>query len=228
MWYKVKRIYQWTNLVRPVWKPNANTLAYYPLTSSTTTSDMSWNSKTMTNNRNVQFWTYAGVNCWYFSWGSSWGYLSRSWSLWTGNSKYNFSCWFYKTTTWDCAFFSIGYPTGNQWNLCYVETWKFVIGWWNNGVGTDVSCPVNSWHHLVQNFDGTTQRLYLDWVQVASNTPSPNITNNLTCIGISVNTSSTRPMYWYLSEVIFESVNWTAEEVKDYYNWTKAKYIWYN
>ena len=49
MWYKVKKIYQWSNLVRPKWKPWANTILYLPLKENSNDLSWNWNNGTATN-----------------------------------------------------------------------------------------------------------------------------------------------------------------------------------
>ena len=91
MWYKVNKIYVGTQQVRPVWKPWSNTIAYYPLTSTTTVNDMSGNNRNLTNH-SVSFNTYDWVNCAYFN-GSS-QYLNQdSVNMWLFSGSLTVSSW---------------------------------------------------------------------------------------------------------------------------------------
>ena len=233
MWYKLKRILIYPDgvtekQVYPAqWKPNANTIAYYPLTAESTVNDKSWNNKTMTNNRSVRFWTYVGVNCWYFSWGSSWWYLSRSWSLVTGNNPRTFSIWGYKTsaTSSDATFWGMW---GTGWKtsfITYLENGsQFRVWWWDNTLTLTTTFPSNKWGLLIVTFNGTTQTAYLNGISIWSNNVTYNLANTITTIWMSTNTWSTRPRTWYLSECIFENKARTAQEVSEYYNRTKWAY----
>ena len=208
------------------WHPSANTLARYPLTSSSKVNDMSWNNNTMTNNNSVTFWTHAWVDSAYFSWWSSWWYLSLSKSLWTWNSQFTANVWFYKTSSLntDWTFFSVWYPNTNQSLLTWIASSYIELWWWDLSAPTNVQCPVNSWHLLTVTFDWTTYKWYLDKTQIYSWTKTFWITNNLTVIWKSVNLSSTRPMTWYLSNMLFEKIAWTKTEIDNYYDKLKSLY----
>ena len=208
------------------WSPWSNTLAYYPLTSTTTVNDMSWNNKTMTNNNSVTFWTHAWVDSAYFSWWSSWWYLSLNKSLWTWNSQFTANVWFYKTSSLntDWTFFSVWYPNTNQALLTWIQSSYIELWWWDLGASTNVQCPVNSWHLLTVTFDWTTYKWYLDKTQIYSWTKTFWITNYLTVIWKSVNLSSTRPMTWYLSNMLFENIAWSSTKQSNYYDSTKHLY----
>lgn len=123
------------------WQPWVNTVAYYPLTSTTTTSDESGNWHTLSNH-SVQFWTYNWVDC--------------------------ANC-----------------------NIVYSHS--------NNNIS-----------------------IYVNWVSYYNGWVSYNIKTGYTAIWCWVNYEN--PVIWNFSNVIFENIWWTAGEVADYYNQTKAIY----
>ena len=57
--YEIREYQAW-------WTPWANTLAYRPLTSTSTTNDLSWNNNNLSSIWTVDFWTHYWVDCAYF------------------------------------------------------------------------------------------------------------------------------------------------------------------
>lgn len=217
-------VYIGTNRIRVPWD---GMIAYYPLTSETTVNDMSVNWNTLTNTNSVTFWTYQWVDSASFSWGSSGSYLVIGKSLWTWNSKFTVSQWFYKTSaaSSDATFWAIW--DGNNANTIYtyVEWWLLVVALnTTEYLPSMPSCPLNSWNLLTITHDGSTVKCYLNWSLVSSKSKTLSIANLRTCIGKSVNLSSTRPRTWYLSECIFENYAWDSSDIAIYYNQTKGKY----
>lgn len=213
-----------------IWKPWANTIAYYPLTSVSTVNDMSGNNNTMSNINSVTFWTYQWVNCASFSWGSNWWYLKIDKSLRTWRASFTVSEWFYKNTasSTDATFWSIWNATNANTIYTYTEatdSWKILVALDTTvAVKSQSACPSNSRNLLTITYDGNTVRLYLNWQFISSLERSLSISNARTCIWKSVNLSSSRPMTWYLSDCIFENKARTAQEISDYYNLTKSTY----
>lgn len=228
-WYKIKRVLIWQNgqekQVRPAgWHPWANTIAYYPLTSTSTVNDLSWNNYNLTQSWTITYWTNVWVDCAYFNWGylsatiawlPQWGtdrtasvyvYITKTqcWILsWWANSTYNKFCRYYWgfNSNWLAA-------TSYQWTDLNSST--YISGWW---------------HHIVLLVRSWVRELYIDWVQ--------NTTLNKSS---TTNTSWTNFEMWrldyasdfmfqsYMSNVIIENKARTAQEISDYYNLTKWNY----
>ena len=200
-------IYVWNN----EWLPWENTIAYYPLTSSSTTSDKSWNNRNLTNYNNVAFWTYAGVNCAYFAGNKMILYNSNFPARWTW--KRTFSCWMYTTS----------------------NNYQTVIAMWNsestslflvikNGLidGTSISVSLNQWHNIVYTVWNNTLKMYIDGVEQYSS--SYTVSNTASIWLGRVTYAEDKNYLWYLSEVIIESKTWNQSEVLSYYNSTKSNY----
>ena len=217
MWYKVKKIYQWSNLVRPKWKPWANTIAYYPLKENT--NDYSWNSRNLTNNW-LTFWTYSGVTC-----ASSSGNYAQL-SLWTATTYSNLtmSIWYNATTTTPVReAFCFGGGGGN-------------LDIWNNGVTYYASSSqhfdqttwvtANQWTNIIVTVNWSTWNIYKNWSLYTTKTNWWNVVAN--SIAIWTNSDASYPQnnrfYGYLSNAIIENKTRTAQEVSDYYNLTKWNY----
>ena len=233
MWYKVKRIMVWDKQVRPSWwTPWANTLAYYPLTSTTTVNDMSWNGKNFSNT-NVTFWTYQWVDCAYFSWNNC---QLRNTSLPDVRStNWTVLCWSYFVWNWS---------TGS-WNLDEI-LWRW---WWNTWVRFDCYgssssylkfllswCypeynlkDVSKWVLSVSTYNATTyeRNFYINWTLQCTWSWQMNSSyvNYLTMSNTQDNSSSSSKRWkGWASELILENKIWTADEILNYYNQTKSKY----
>ena len=215
------------------WKPWANTLAYYPLTSTTTVNDMSGNNKTLTNQGGV-FWTYNGVDCVY-CWNSwivrndtvttAYIWQTSTMSAWVSRATWNSSeCWI-----------GTGYNNWPYYNkyvslsmLLQATRVRFWCWWWNAWHDLDYSVITteNHWYHLVQTFasDGT-RKCYFNWTLVG--TWNQIIEQNISWFSIVGSKWGASEQYywnWYASEIIIENKTWTDAEILDYYNQTKANY----
>lgn len=230
MGYKIKNVYIWDKLVwGESWgggwrQPGENTLGYWPLTSTSTYSDLSGNNNTLTTNWWTHtFGTFYGVDCVELTRSASLQNVSMSTGFPLGNNARTFSCWMYMPNnapgetnifwTWSNSYhkgFQL-YASGDQFAVrtYYDDAWGAtpLIGQWVNFIGT---------------YNGSGSVLgYLNWV--------PSMISNIT-----LDTDSTTVAMWSyfvdwwidgcLSECIVESACWTAQEVEDYFNATKAKY----
>lgn len=204
------------------WKPNANTIAYYPLTSATTVNDMSGNNHNLTNT-SISFGTYQWVDC--ASSSAARRYLWVSWVVWA-----TYSCWTYwsGSYTWNSSYACV-FSQWNNWPS--VMTSKDGSKPYNNNiwlyyVGTDkaTDCGSGGWHNIVVTIDWTSAKIYWDGElknSISSNTlPS----GDLYMFAFSTNLSGGDWYLWGISEFIVESKVRTADEITKYYNSTKWNY----
>ena len=234
MGYKLTWVYIGQTKVRPSgwgwWQPWANTVAYYPLTSTTTVNDQTNNWHDWTNNW-VAFGTYAGVDCAYFDRSS---YISvpdspelRWWDAYTISLWYNYdgngvtAIDFY--SKWkDTA-------TGRMLNRVilgsnpYLQTTMCA----SNEIGGYMSSSVISWWHnwlVVRSAPNTL--LYIDGQLAFSWTQTSSYTNTDAVLIWAGTNWSTTDYYvsWHMSNVIVENAARTAQEILDYYNNTKSNY----
>ena len=226
-------IYVWNN----EWLPNANTVAYYPLTSSSTTSDKSWNSRNMTNS-NVSFWTQFWVDCAYISWNadsthtvSKYLYWNITWlPIWANPRTFSFRIYndnannlsnsnelyvYQWVSDTDKMVFISSWWVNEKW---YLFISKY---WWNNGLfGNSVR---KSWCHNVITYDWSKFEWYVNWTSRWTWTISINTASNY--INIFGNANSYWNWFnWWMSELILESKARTADEITNYYNSTKSNY----
>ena len=219
MWYKVNKRLVGTKQVRPSWwKPWANTLAYYPLNSTTTVNDTSWNNKTMTNS-SVSFWTYQWIDCAY---GSSRKYLSTPTLSWAKTiSLWAYWAWHTSDSTYSPTF---TYGTGSTNNLqSLYEDDKYTC--WNSSGYVVVNSQIkNKWYYYTLALDTTEKRLYFNW-QLVGTANNSSLSDWMFYFFCFINNTSWNNYYnWWISNVIIENKVWTATEISNYYNQTKSKY----
>ena len=216
MWNKIQRIYIGDhNQVYPTWKPTSSTLAWRPLKENL--NDYSW------NNHNFSIWT------WSVSYSDNMATFQRltcSWfSLYNYSWDFTLSLWCTPFTWTDMGFFPIinsqGYPSiwfSNQGMWIYYNWWKQV----------DYSWTLTGVHLITWTKTSSKLTFYIDGVQVAQSSWSYGTTAswsvNNTWLWRNINGTGS----WTCGDVIIENRCWTADEISEYYNQTKAKYKWFN
>jgi len=200
------------------WKPWANTLLYYPLTSETTVNEKSWKNKDLTNTW-VTFWTYQWVDCAYFD-GSHFLKNETSYGL-----SWNFtaSIWVYYTARWDYE--QPRFYGDNSWNIWIWITPPSNYIWYNPrwSETSQILVSDSGWKLLTVVYDWTNCKLYVNGANVDTTAKSwYTYTDSKLWIGGYVPS----PLYWKwgLSEFILENKARTADEISNYYNSTKSKY----
>ena len=217
------------------WKPWANTIAYYPLTSSTTVNDMKWSGTAynLTSKwTSPTFWTYWWVSCAYFS--SSWMLYNNSWT-WTALWNYTISIWYNKTDN----------PPQDNGSICWLWVWWINFGyavalywktrptstqwvyWFHNATSQSYVWPysISWWTNIVIVANWSSWKLYINWVQQWSTFTIWSSTPNYIAISrYQSGDTLDRSIRWYMSEFIMENKVRTADEVAKYYNSTKANY----
>lgn len=235
--YKVKKIFLWSEQVWPDsgWKPWANTIAYYPLTTSTTTSDMSGNNRNLTQVDNSTFWTYLWVNCVYVYWNTQswfhclynrnvnnqtlWNKFTVSfWGSRLNQNNNSIMCWMWWINgSWN--WYNI------YWNSSTVEN-EVLNNWSINKITYSKTISVWEWYLYTAVYDNWNSKLYVDWVLWASWNYTV-WTINVIWVWITFGTQTTGYSYqwnWYLSNYILENKARTAADVVNYYNSTKWNY----
>lgn len=203
------------------WQPWANTLAYFPF--STDFNDVMGN-KTLTVSWPTISWWYAEIT-WTYQ------YMKLNSGIWgtditvslryyyNGNSPFNtLICrdgWgrHHLLFPWTISGF------GTTWTLWFYNDYN--AQWWYPSTWI---ATLNTRNYITIVKSWTNEKIYLNGVLVLdSNDSFDNASNPIEIIGNS-GTSWNQWSIWLLSEVIFESVLWSAQEVADYYNQTKANY----
>lgn len=235
-------IYVGTNILKGVyiwefreWKPWEHTLAYYPLTSETTTSDMSGNRQDLTISGTSTFGEFGWVNCCQIN---PW-YLYSSTAIMPGGwTERTISFWQYMTTlpsTYPEYLFSYG-NTANYGAFCIRASQTsnkpyniFIRGTWD--LNSSVSATTWVWKLHVLTYKEWTMNYYINWSLVYTTSDyTLNTAWNATstypfCIGaLNTDTSSSMRYKGYMSNFIVENKARTLDFLSTYFNKMKADY----
>jgi len=220
MWYKVKRIMVWDKQVRPYrYNPWANTIAYYPLTASSTVNDISWNNLNLTNT-NVTFGSYKWVDCGYFSWSAKLtATYVNSWIACT------ILCWAYYIYSWSTAknqalwrWWSNFWPYVNN-----MDTKKLVCSPWS--IGSNLWTSDSQWKLIAVTYNwSNTLKMYENWTLVGTNSSATVPTWTTFTVWWDSNETYNGRWIWWISNVIVESGVWEQTKIQDYYNKSKSQY----
>jgi len=217
MWYKVKKIYQWTNLVRPVWKPWANTLGYWTFDDQNVNqiTDVSWNWNTLV------YGAWNKITYSLLSWTDYYWNFNRSqyWKDITWISNYTWCMWCKISQTWQ------QYITMNNWiDLIYwFNSWQIEVYdyyWWSSYRSTLKSnTQLNTWMCIWFSKNWSTVTTYYNWSKVW--TPS---FANYQLTGVWIWWNQSQWLIWSLNNVILEDRVWSDSDWSNYYNLTKSNY----
>lgn len=233
------------------WQPWVNTLGYWPLTSTTTTSDESGNNLNLTNAGEAIWETVDWISCMYCNGNvSGTGYVyttalttpptditinirakaSNDWTWeyarWLFDTNFGYLPEWNNWIRWE--FYSgNGYPyvlVGNWWDWC---PWSF-----NEFDYTGVIySAIQSRTLWTVTYDWSTHdvAIYRNWVLATSWTISAHIpttwwTDNFTLWIGWRDHAVNRRWKWWISKTILESKARTAQEIADYYDQTKWDY----
>lgn len=245
-WYKIKRV-----LIRPngtekqvypaVYKrePDASrTLLYLPLESDAT--DMSWNSRT-TSASGVTYTTVGWVQSAHVG-TTGWIVVTPKWFI-TNTDPKTISFLYYVTQQISSSrryLLEWAVQSKTYQNIIILENTSY----WNCSAtntltSTSWSVVANSWQHVVitQNNnpnDATGYKIYINGV--LNNTASWNATPRWSWSSSSQNLQAVlcwrgwvnywENFNWNAREIIFENVEWSADDASNYYNRIKAK-LWF-
>lgn len=194
-----------------IWKPWSNTLCYLPLEKDVL--DYSWNNNNWTGNP-------ANFNNWVanYTTGSSWGSTYLPYSL-VNTNEWTVSIWVYWGTT-----------TTNFLNQHTLNTWWFTMWYKNNwsnaafGWESDITTTsvANAWNLFTWTWDSNWYKFYYNWVYIWSQSSRTTRTNQNLYLGYD---GYTGHINITLSKLIIENKARTWDEILEYYNLTKNKYI---
>lgn len=215
-------------------QPWANTIAYYPLTSATTTTDM-WgnNNLDLTNNWGVTFWVNAWVDCASIN-SSQRNALSNQDNIWktlVGSQSFTYCLWIYVNSflSDESGIISINNNSYNEDRALGIMT-DHTIRWYiSDGNVRFVYTPVIStwqWYllTLTQDGDNNLMSIYLNWSLSQSISCNGTGGSSEDILWIWAKYPSNSSIHWYVSNVIIEDKARTATEISDYYDQTKWDY----
>jgi hypothetical protein len=204
------------------WQPWANTICYYPLDSDFV--DASWNcSDIVPNSASPTIWLYHWVNCFSLNWDYS--TVSTIDDL-NGKSNYTWSFRLYNVDKF-CMMFNESGSWWASWPAFYNSN-QFEIRWGNTSNTRSIisNLTMNTWLHLAITLNNGTASYYVNWVETVIWTGfiAPNHNGTPLTINETYDRSGDNTGYGFLSELIIEDKAWSAQEISDYYDATKANY----
>lgn len=219
----VKHVYIWEYSEQPTpggWQPWPNTVAYFPLTSTTTYYDQTENENNL-DGGSATYWVYQGIDCAYFN-RSDAIYGTVAWNIFSTDPR-TFSCRCYLTSIsgeWDI--FGIGRNgTHNAFQLYYSDWNIWVRTYYDDATVSWVSPYLNRWINMVGTYDGNGHVIaYVNWTQLASSNITIDTYSSDTYIGRFL----TNWIIGWVSNAIIEDVAWSASDVANYFNATKWDY----
>jgi hypothetical protein len=228
MWYKIKKIYQWTNQVRP----NETKIVHFPLESDVL--DHWPNNVSMTEYQTKSFTTLASWKKVIYS--TDWWWLlsaSNFVSTYLSTHKYTVRVWVNPTKNSLARrdHFKIvkNKSAWRDWieaGVCTRETqgygWYeqvYYVRWSTNWLVGSTS--YNWWHHIVAVYDNWTLKVYINW-SLYQTVSTYTISDWYLLLPSWDNDNDW--LHWYMSEFFIDSKLWTAAEALSDYNNTKSLY----
>lgn len=216
------------------WKPNASRTLLY-LKFNNNLNDDSGNSASVSGAW-LWYWTvwekhYAEMTV---AW--SWTYITPSTSLWNQiwTGDFTVSLWGYPVTTtrWESCFFMAWYQ--NWWSpypwlwIWYGTDYGYPYMWFNTTEWSiTANMPANQRMHMCFTRVNWVVSWYINGEKKGTYNSTRNITNidNFYILNRSTNSYQQRSQTWArVSEVIFEKVWWSDEDVTKYVNSVKVNY----
>lgn len=216
------------------WKPWANTRVYLPLESDVV--DKSWKSWRTFTTSWISYTTVWGVLSAHWTW-SNYIRMDTPYPLvnetWVDTNNLTVSLWFYVTSTYSSTRRSLFEFTrySNQ-NITLALKENTYIIQWNDGswYGSDTTYNANVWNNVILTASGTNKKIYINGILKWSwNTGVwawgywKNSWWQTQAI-ITWRDLTQEWLIWNMREFIIEDKEWTAQDVSNYYNQTKANF----
>ena len=246
MGHRIKRVLIWQNWVenqvRPVVykrEPTANTLLYLPLKSDIV--DQSWQSTTRTLTSSwISFTTAWWLNC-ISIWSTWWLKLTSPYWLQSDLAKpITVSLLLYRTTTASWKILDMAAQNSNRQHFDFTSSGQLEMFVYNHNNDSSyaklyANFTTYQWNHVVYTITKTASNLYVNWVLISNWQWNPTYpwwlrpysrdnTQAIFC-DRTVNQYYSW-LNWYARELIMEQVEWSADDVSNYYTWIKAK-LWF-
>lgn len=200
---------------------NANTIAYFPFKDNFT--DQTGNRSLSVNNCNISNWV-ANIT-------SANSYMQLNNTI--GGSQITISVWYYYggnswNGSWNTLF---ARTTGTYHHILFPASTRSSetqgnIGFYNSRwYPSGTTLTMNKWYHIVCVKNGNNEKIYVNNQLVMNSDSSFN--NNSYPVGTIANYTTSGPNQWAIgkmSDLIFETWNWSTEDINKYYNMTKNKY----
>ena len=217
-----KKIYIWVDDGR--WSPWTNTVAYYPLTSLTTYSDMKWFGTPYNFSllwSGCYFWVNGGVDC-----ANLYGWCLKS-LVDSLHQDFTLSWRFYfiNTSWYNWLMLHWGNYEHLIWTWYNINYWLALTTW--TSIETVTSTTLLWWHHIcITKTSWYRSRLYLDWVLFESLARDITLTwdPQIVVWWHPINYQNQDSFTGSVSELILESVARTPTEIANYFDSMKSDY----
>ena len=191
-----------------------NTLAYRPLTSSSTVNDESGNSHTLSN-YNTSFTS----NSAYFNWNA---YLQIP--AISSDTTVSIIMWIKTTQTSQGEFMQLNDQNAQNSFEAQVSGSKFKMESWSPSTISTWSTNIADWkwHHIAITISWNSFKWYVDWVQENSYTFWKTIVLNSTWNILWMHSNHSSNKYtWYIWRVIMEKILRSQSDIQKDYNSSK-------
>lgn len=226
MWNKIQNIYIGTQKVRPPYKrePWADTIAYWTFDDQSTTqmTDVTWNW----NNLSFSSWTpptYTLLDWTDYYATFSWGSFSTSNFTYSWN-KFSEVFWVKITATSRMYLSAIGISSPNVAVIYWFNSWQIEVYSYINPTTYRTTIksntPQNTWMCIGVVRDTNSVDTYYNWQLVNSGVTWWQCNVSWAYFWGTTN----EPLKWSQNNIVLESRLWTAQDMENYYNQTKAKY----
>jgi len=244
MWYKISNGYMWVNNEEKQfypggykWQPWDNTLLYLPLESDVV--DQSWKSWRTFTTSWLSYTTVGWVPSLHI-WTTWWLKLTAPYWLQSDLTKpITVSVLLYRTTTANWFILDMAASNSNRQIFRFVSGQLEVAVYNHNSDSTYAKIyadfTTNQWNHIVYTITKTASNLYVNWALISSWQWNPTYPwwlrpyshDNTQWIFCDRNVNSyASALNWNARELIMEEVEWTAQQVADYYTMIKGK-LWF-
>lgn len=223
----LKKRYVW---VDEPWQPWTNTVAYRPLTNTTTVNDQSWNGYNLTQTGG-SFVTLDWVDCFYNGWADT-GYftLSSAPLIPSGSADRTILFWVNPieySTSYPRTIFSYWASSSNakvSFGISISGNYNFTT---YSRTATMWPISTNTWALLAVVIVNNNWTLYINGSEVGTVSTfatSAVSTYPLRIMRNNTTNSSTDQVRGYISEVIIEDKAWATMDIAGYFNDNRAKY----
>jgi len=204
------------------WKPWDNTIAYFPFEMDKS-NQISWWPMLSTSTTTIStIWWVKALYCD--------GTQSQTLNIWFRVSDIA-SCmfWYYSTdNSWVRTLIGEQSTSADRWIVTFNSTLRYSRQ--QNDVTADIDTTqpsANSWHCLWISEWNNWGKMFLDWVQVWTNSSTRDystltLVNWVACW--NTKWTITRQFKWYMSKLVLINSDISLEDYQDFYNQTKSNY----
>ena len=195
-------VYLWTDTA---YIPTANTLAYFPF--NTDQLDKVWSVTIQATGTKQTLWFLFDLwssNLYFNNLSDNAKFVSFWVKFWSVKSWGNNQTVQMKTPQMFYSYYNV--------TSSFNQRFAYYNGSWH--ASNQATTTSWTWYYFAYGYTGTNVVAYINWNQI---------------LNVATSTASTTFEIWRninqtLSELIFETQVWTAQEIQDYYNKTKSNY----